>query len=200
MRISTLLTTKAHTAPFQQHRRTPVAKMGCFTSRIAGPDFTTINADMSASPIHRHKSEADTSHYETAEEHDRDLQRLSTSQRRPSRPAYVDPNDQPMPPKTTHQHYHRRASENTPQQESNTGWKEKVKNAVMTPADERGMGMSSPLINDIVFLYLRHRLLFGNETSSQCNERYPCKTSFPLKRSLNLNEMRTFPINQNEHP
>jgi hypothetical protein len=110
--------------------------MGCFTSRIAGPEFTTINADMAPSPgIHgekrhssvlhyktaaEHERDIQRLHYETPAEHERDLQRLTTSQHRDSLPAYVDPNDLPMPPKTTHQRYHRRASENQPQQES---WK-----------------------------------------------------------------------------
>ena len=133
--------------------------MGCGASSLRGDDFTTINADM-RSPLTRKLSSAEKAqaqsapHYETPAEHDRDLQLLSSSQRRASRPAYVDPNDQPMPPKTTHQHYHRSMSSESGMPQARTGSLaervKKVRNEVMTPADQRGMGRNTGLTRDEV--------------------------------------------------
>jgi hypothetical protein len=112
--------------------------MGCGASSLRGDDYPSIAADaktsrmrtlsnieslgethsgvtqrpsvISAISSHTSKPHVQAEHYETAAEHDRDLKRLASSQRRASRPAYVDPNELPMPPKTTHQHYHRHSS------------------------------------------------------------------------------------------
>lgn len=107
--------------------------MGCGASSLRGDDVPSINANAKPSYMRAVSSSfsrpAPPEHYETAQEHEAELQRVQSSQarRRPSRPAYVDPNDLPMPPKTTHQHYHRRQSENQVEKEAPVGgWKDRV--------------------------------------------------------------------------
>ena len=115
--------------------------MGCGVSSLRGDDLPSINANARPSYMRTFstpKPQAHTEHYETPQEHERDLQRVQASQqqRRASRPAYVDPDSLPMPPKTTHQHYHRLQSENQ-MDKANEGWKERVKkvrNEVAIPA------------------------------------------------------------------
>jgi len=121
----------------------PTPSMGC------GDDIPSINANAKPSYMRQlctpymPKPEAQIEHYEIAQEHEQDLQRVLSSQsaRRPSHAAYVDPNDEPTPAKTTHQHYHRRASE---------GWKERVRKEVMTPSEQRGLGPNAGLTREDV--------------------------------------------------
>ncbi len=107
--------------------------MGCGASSLRGDDVPSVNANPRPSYMRRYstpKPQVYTEHYETPEEHEQDLRRVQASQqeRRASRPAYVDPNDMPMPPKTEHQRYHRLQSENQ-MDRANEGWKERVKKA-----------------------------------------------------------------------
>lgn len=129
--------------------------MGCGASSLRGDDVPSINANAKPSymrSLSTPKSPAPQEHYETAQEHEAELQRVQSSQqqRRASRPAYVDPDDLPMPPKTTHQHYHRRPSDN--QMEKPTeGWKERVKKVrsdVMIPGDRKGMNANAGLTQE----------------------------------------------------
>ena len=115
--------------------------MGCGASSLRGDDIPSINANAKPTYMRKYSTPSPpvhTEHYETPQEHEQDLQRVQTLQqeRRASRPAYVDPNDMPMPPKTTNQHYHRLQSENQ-MNKANEGWKERVKkvrNEVAIPA------------------------------------------------------------------
>ena len=115
--------------------------MGCGASSLRGDDVPSMNANAKPSFLRSYstaKPQAYTEHYETPQEHEQDLRRVAAGQqqRRPSRAAYVDPDDMPMPPKTTHQRYHRLQSENQMNQ-ANEGWKERVKkvrNEVAIPA------------------------------------------------------------------
>lgn len=98
--------------------------MGGCGSSLRGDDVPSISAKNPKSYMRSiSTSSRPTEHYETPLEHEAELQRVQSSQarRRPSRAAYVDPNDLPMPPKTTHQHYHRRQSENNAEKDAPVG-------------------------------------------------------------------------------
>lgn len=117
--------------------------MGCGASSLRGDDVPSINATARPSYLRAITSSAPTEHYETPLEHEAELQRVQSSQprRRPSRAAYVDPDDLPMPPKTTHQHYHRsaRQEENKVERDAPVGgWN--VREMVKMPMRARRMG------------------------------------------------------------
>jgi hypothetical protein len=114
--------------------------MGCGASSLRGDDVPSINATAKPSYMRAMSSHnPPTEHYATPLEREAELQRVESSQprRRPSRAAYVDPDDLPMPPKTTHQHYHRRQSDNAPEKDAPArGWD--VREMVKMPARARG--------------------------------------------------------------
>lgn len=149
--------------------------MGCGASSLRGDDVA-INATAKPSYMRRYSTPNNkptpyTEHYETPQEHARDLARVETLQhqqpevRRASRPAYVDPNDMPMPPKTTHQHYHRLQSD-AKANEANEGWKGRVKKVNMPVSmpqmpqmptrRQRGTDGSGVVANNV-----RHRSFIG---------------------------------------
>lgn len=125
--------------------------MGCGASSLRGDGVPSIDTTAKPAYMRRLSSPQElfqsapkpkTEHYQTAAEHERDLQRLESQQRRTSRPAYVDPNDLPMPPKTTHQRYHRRQSENPEEKVdvNSGGYRERLNKArerVLSPAEIR---------------------------------------------------------------
>ena len=146
--------------------------MGCGLSSLRGDDVPSVNANPKPAYMRAISStypkSSPTEHYETTAEHEAELRRVQSSQanRRPSRPAYVDPDDLPMPPKTTHQHYHRKTSENPTEKDTTQagGWKDMVKRTkgeAWMPA-ERARGYSrSGSSGVIVPNSARHRSYIG---------------------------------------
>ena len=103
--------------------------MGCINSSLRGEDVPSVNAKPRPSYMRNFsnaKPQDETEHYETPQEHQKDLDRVQASQqdRRASRPAYVDPDDQPPPPKTKGRRDNREQSET--QTNNNEGWKERA--------------------------------------------------------------------------
>ena len=145
--------------------------MGCGMSSLRGDDVPSVNANPKPAYMRAISStypkSSPSEHYETTAEHEAELRRVQAAQadRRPSRPAYVDPNDLPMPPKTTHQHYHRKTSENRTEQDTQTGgWKDMVKrtrNEARTPAELARAYSSSGPSGVIVPNGQRHRSYIG---------------------------------------
>ena len=143
--------------------------MGCINSSLRGDDVPSVNANAKPSYMRRYstpKQQTYTEHYETPQEHQKDLDRVQASQqeRRASRPAYVDPNDMPMPPKTTHQRYHRLQSE-TQMNTANEGWKEranKLRNQVAIPDNPLVRRQQSRSSNGVIVPNnARHRSFIG---------------------------------------
>ena len=80
--------------------------MGCGSSSLKGHSYPSINTNSpasrqtsaayrteshaSAATSYTSKPQVQSSHYQSPNEHDKDLVNLTAEQRRPSRPAYVD--------------------------------------------------------------------------------------------------------------
>jgi hypothetical protein len=130
--------------------------MGCGASSLRGDDNSSINANAKPSYLRslgRSKPEASIERCQMQQDTEQDPQRLQSSQQSTaSKPAYVDPGDLPMPPKTTYQQSHQRPSEKEVQQPAG-GWKDMIKRAVQevkTPAEQKGQGLNAGLTREDV--------------------------------------------------